>query len=291
MRILIVGGAGYVGSHVAQACIDAGHDVTILDNLSTGHAYSIPAGCEFFEADMTAGVVRVPDSIIFLAAKISIADSVSHPQDYFRVNVDKTLYFLGKCFSKNYIKNIVFASSAAAEKPHTIYGEGKRTIEQFLYKYGPYFGKNTISLRLFNVAGADEKGRRGEEHTPETHLIPNVLGSIRDNTPVKIYGNCLRDYVHVQDVADAFLRAATCGDSYEYLEVGTGEITSTKQIIELAEFVTGKPVQAERLKDRHGDDIFMVSGDHQATRKALDWTPKRVLLDIIETASRWHQCR
>jgi UDP-glucose 4-epimerase len=320
MSILVTGGAGYIGSHVVKALIGKGLDVIIIDNLSTGHKEAVP-GLKLFEGDIKdTGFVKAIitnnniQSVIHLAASSLVKESQDNPEKYYSNNIVGTLSLLQAMRECN-IKSIVFSSTAAVygkpkeipiteemvTKPVNVYGRTKLMIEQILEDYRNAYGMNYISLRYFNACGADEEGNIGEDHNPETHLIPIIFQVINGkrkkliiygddyNTPD---GTCIRDYIHVNDLAEAHILA------FEYLvkekktgiyNLGYGQGCSVKEIIRTVEKTTGSKIKIEIGTKRAGDPPILVA-DASKIQRELGWKPKYNDLDqIIRTAWNWHR--
>jgi UDP-arabinose 4-epimerase len=305
--ILVVGGAGYVGSHACKALAEAGYKPVTLDNLRTGHADAVKWG-PLVEADF-GNVERVRQTVrehaitaaMHFGALSLVAESVAEPARYYANNVAGTLRLL-EALGAEGVGRIVFSSSAAvygeasadpipedaALNPINPYGETKRVIEGALRFIGQAQGLSWCALRYFNAAGADEAGEIGERHEPETHLIPNVLKAVRAGRPVKLFGSdyptpdgsVVRDYVHVADLADAHVAAlkflAEGGES-QPMNLGSGEGLSVKQIVAAAE--------------RAGDPPCLVA-DPARARRLLHWTPSRSDVDtLIRTAAAFEAAR
>lgn len=320
MAILIVGGAGYIGSHVARALRRSGYEVVIYDNLSTGfrrlaHGFELVRGDIADEAALRPALARV-DAVMHFAAHAYVGESVENPRKYFRNNVSAALSLLNSALDAG-IRRFVFSSSCAvygipgsmpideetSREPVNPYGASKLFFENALEAYGRAYGLRSVSLRYFNAAGADESGEIGELHNPETHLIPLVLGAATANGPsLQIYGSdyptpdgtCIRDYIHVSDLADAHVRAL------EYLEtqsnepdgsalavnLGTGQGYSILEVVNAVENVAGRTVRLTRAARRPGDPPILVADPAKALR-VLGWAAKRNLADIVSSAWVW----
>lgn len=316
MAILVCGGAGYIGSHVTRALIDSGEDVIVLDNLQTGHVDAVHEKAklvlgdlrddEFMERVFSENKI---DGVIDFAAFSLVGESVSEPLKYFENNFYGTLCLL-KAMRKHNVNKIVFSSTAATYgEPENIpiletdktfptnpYGESKLAVEKMLKWCDKAYGIKYTALRYFNVAGAHPEGNIGEDHDPESHLIPIILqvalgkrehiGIFGDDYPTED-GTCIRDYIHVMDLADAHIlalkRLNNGGDSAIF-NLGNGEGFSVKQVIEVARKVTGHAIPAVVSPRRAGDPAKLVATSAKAM-KELNWTPKFDSLDkIIETA-------
>jgi UDP-glucose-4-epimerase GalE len=322
LAILVVGGAGYIGSHAARALRGAGYEVVIYDNLSTGFR-RLAQGFELVEGDIAdearlRPVLADMDAVMHFAAHAYVGESVENPQKYFRNNVAGGLSLLN-CVLEAGIHRFVFSSSCAvygrsrrqpipeatAREPLNPYGASKLFFENALQAYGRAYGLRSVSLRYFNAAGADESGEIGEMHHPETHLIPLALAATTANGPeLQIHGGdyvtgggtCVRDYIHVNDLADAHVRALQYlerggggkGDSSLTLNLGTGWGQSVLEIIEATEIVTGRRVRRKIGPRRPGDAPVLVADPDKAQR-VLGWKPKRKLPEIISSAWMWMQ--
>lgn len=328
-NILVVGGAGYIGSHMVLALQDAGHEVVVFDNLSRGFADAVN-NAPLIVGDLrsTADLERCFDScrfdlVMHFAALSCVGESVSEPELYYDNNVIGTLNLL-RAMRKRGIDRFVFSSTCATygepehipiaeshpQRPINPYGRTKLAIEQALGDYGSAYGFNSISLRYFNAAGADPQGRAGERHDPETHLIPLVLaeawriqqGGDPEATELRMFGqnfltpdgSCIRDYIHVADLCAAHLAAARrllAGDATgaEVYNLGNGNGFSVLEVIEVCRKVTGQPIQYRLLPPRSGDPAILI-GDASLAAQMLQWTPQYADLHaIIETAWRWLQ--
>jgi UDP-glucose 4-epimerase len=320
MNVLVTGGAGYVGGTVATILMQAGHKVTVLDNLCHSKRNELPVGADFVEADI-ADRPRVeallrelkPDGVLHFAALIEAGESMQKPEIYFRNNTASTLALLEALHATG-TNNLVFSSTAAvygepkstpieesAElAPTNAYGESKLMVEQMLRWFHRVHGLHYASLRYFNVAGA--LPGRGEAHEPETHIIPLILDvALGRREKIFIYGDdyptpdgtCIRDYIHVVDLADAHilaLQALKTQGSMIY-NLGNGSGFSVKQVIEAARRVTGHAIPVEIKARRDGDPARLVASSEQA-RKNLGWVPKHSDIDdILASAWEWHQQR
>ena len=331
MAILVVGGAGYIGSHAARALRRSGYEVVIYDNLSTGFR-RLAQGFELVEGDIADEVRLRPvlarvDAVMHFAAHAYVGESVENPRKYFRNNVAGALRLLNSALDAG-IRRFVFSSSCAVygvpEKipisehtpraPVNPYGASKLFFENALEAYGRAYGLCSVSLRYFNAAGAEdsenESDEIGEMHAPETHLIPLALAASAANAPaLQIYGSdyptpdgtCVRDYIHVNDLADAHVRALQylelhpeeksrdekCRDSLA-VNLGTGRGHSVLEIIQAAENATGRPVRRTVGPRRPGDPPVLVADPAKAQR-VLGWTAKRSLDDVVSSAWAWMQ--
>ncbi len=319
MRVLVTGGAGYIGSHTAKALAAAGHEVVVLDNFSGGHKWAIKWGpCVEGDLADTALVAKALktygiDSIIHFAASIQVGESVRDPKKYFWNNVVGTFRLLDAMLEAG-VANIVFSSSAAVygdpvkvpipedhpTKPVNPYGETKLMMESALRWYSAAYGLHWCALRYFNAAGADPDGELGEDHDPESHLIPLVIRAAMGRIPhVEVFGTdypssdgtAIRDYIHVVDLADAHVRAlehlARGGESMA-LNLGTGHGHTVREVIAAVERVAGKPVPARNAPRRAGDPPALVA-DPTKAMSLFKWKPKLSGIDqIVEHAWRWH---
>jgi UDP-glucose 4-epimerase len=322
MRVLVTGGAGYVGSVSVERLLDAGHDVVILDDLSTGHRESVlpPASLEvgsYGTADLMARLLdrAKVDAILHCAARSLVGESTRDPARYYRDNVAGGIVLLEAARAAG-VGRIVFSSSAAVYgvpdvtpipedaplRPINPYGETKRTFEGALRFYGEAYGLRSVSLRYFNVAGATE--RNGELHAPETHLIPNVLRAAETGDPITLFGadyptpdgTCIRDYIHAADLADAHLaglEATAPGDPRTdtalVCNLGIGAGFSVRQVVDAAASVVGRPIPVTVGPRRVGDPPILVAAANRA-REVLGWTAARPTLEeMIGSAWTWRR--
>lgn len=320
MRYLVTGGAGFVGSHVVLALLDAGHDVVVLDNLSTGYREAVPAGVPFHKVDLldyaaTSAVVAQGewDGVLHFAALSLVGDSMRDPFHYLRQNYLTALNLVQICAGQG-VRKIVFSSTAALfggperldpipetapVQPGSPYGESKFMIERVLHWADAIYGLRSACLRYFNAAGADPQGRAGEDHRPETHLIPLTIDAALGRRPaLKLFGtdyptrdgSCVRDYIHVTDLADAHIRALAQIDhrSVTY-NIGNGQGYSNLEIIQSVERVSGRKVPWEPAPRREGDPALLVA-DSTTLKNDTGWTPRFGDIDsIVETALRWRE--
>ncbi len=317
--VLVMGGAGYIGSHTVKHMLDNGFDVIVADNLVYGHIESVDKRADFVSADL-ADINSLNaifeqykiDAVIHFAAYAYVGESVSNPQKYYYNNVVGTLNLLQAMLAHN-VKRIVFSSSCAtygapqyipidekhSQNPISPYGRTKLMIEQIFDDYERAYGLQHIALRYFNAAGCSSDGSLGESHNPETHLIPLVLKAIRGEIPnIKVFGTdydtadgtCIRDYIHVEDLAAAHRLAVEKLGTYNgCINLGTGLGTSVKEIITAAEKVTGKPCPSEYTSRRDGDPAKLFADNNKA-KEILGWEPKYINIeDIIKTAWNWEQ--
>jgi UDP-glucose 4-epimerase len=321
-RILVTGGAGYVGSVSAQAFIEAGHDVVVLDDLTTGHRAAVPAGARLYEGSYTDQAATAQllaqedvEAILHCAARSLVGESIADPAKYYRDNVAGGVALLEAAREAG-VERLVFSSTAAVYgapdatpipddaplRPINPYGETKRTFEGALGWYHRAYGLRAVSLRYFNVAGATET--LGEDHDPETHLIPNVLAAAAGVRDLTVFGDdyptpdgtCIRDYIHVADLADAHLRAieaTTPGDprtdAYLACNLGVGGGFSIREVIAAAEHAVGHPIPFTMGLRRAGDPPILVASSERAT-EVLGWTPVHSSLeDMVGSAWAWRQ--
>lgn len=315
MAVLVVGGAGYIGSHAARALRRAGYQVIIYDNLSTGFRRLVQ-GFELIEGDISdqAKLHRVlprVDAVMHFAAHAYVGESVENPRKYFRNNCTDALILLNSCVDAG-VRHFVFSSTCAVygipervpiteqnpREPVNPYGASKLFFENALEAYSRAYGLRSARLRYFNAAGADESGETGELHDPETHLIPlALLASTADGPELQVFGSdyptpdgtCLRDYIHVTDLADAHVRALQHleqgGDSLA-LNLGTGRGHSVLEVIDAAEEATGQLVRRKIGPRRPGDPPILVA-DASKAHKLLGWAPQRDLAAIANSAWKW----
>jgi UDP-glucose 4-epimerase len=320
VRLLIPGGAGYIGSHMVRHALRAGHEVTILDDFSTGHRWAT-ADCEVLEVNLLdqkrlnqllAG--RRFDGVIHFAAKSLVGESMTKPDIYFRNNVVGTMNLVDAMLL-NDCQNLVFSSTAAIfgnplaakiseehpKKPINPYGRSKFIVEQMLESVCNAYNFNACCLRYFNAAGADPSGGIGESHDPETHLIPNVLGSLlKGGSKLKVFGDdydtsdgtCIRDYVHVNDLAQAHLLGLKFLEKergFNAFNLGNGSGYSVLDIVNVCSDVAEREVAYEVAPRREGDPATLVADSRQAINK-LGWKPEfGSLTDIISSAWLWHK--
>jgi UDP-glucose 4-epimerase len=319
MKVLVVGGAGYVGSHTVRLLNREGHEVWVYDNLSRGHREAVPTG-RLIEGNISdRGLLlqvlrdREIDAVMHFAAYALVNESVQHPALYYQNNVSATLDLL-EAMRQVGVWRFVFSSTTATygqpekipiaettpQNPINPYGFTKLVIERALTDYAQAYGFGVASLRYFNAAGASEDGSIGEDHDPESHIIPIVLQvALGQRDHISIYGDdyptpdgtCVRDYIHVNDLGSAHLKALANlkpGSNLQ-LNLGTGEGTSVLQVIEACREVTGHPIPTKVAPRREGDPACLVA-DSTLAQKTLVWTPKyKTIGPIVETAWRWHQ--
>ena len=317
--MLVTGGAGYIGSHVVKELTIAGHDVVVYDNLSKGHREAVRGGT-FIHGDLAdKGLLRETmrahgvDVVVHLAADTSVAESMSNPAVYYQNNVVNGLTLLDTMLECG-VKRIVFSSSAAvygepekvpitedaSKRPTNVYGETKLVFEGILAAYDRAYGLKYISLRYFNAAGADESGEIGEDHNPETQLIPIVLQTALGQRPyLEIYGTdyptrdgtCIRDYIHVSDLAVAHILAAEAlmnGVPSNVYNLGNESGHSVREVVSVAEKVVGHKIPVREAGRRPGDPAVLVASSEKI-RRDLGWRPRYANLeDIVASAWKWH---
>ncbi len=318
-RVLVTGGAGYIGSILVDQLLERGFHVVVLDDLSTGHRQAVARGAGFVQGgvgnrELVEALLEREriEAIIHLAAFALVAESVTQPRKYVTNNVTAARVLLEAAGSAK-VRRFVFSSSCAVyghpatipitedtpQAPVNPYGETKRDFERLLAQFGPQHGLAVVSLRYFNAAGATEQ--RGEDHDPETHLIPNVLAAaLGKRAALEVYGTdyptadgtAVRDYVHVTDIADAHLRALDVqldDGSAVAVNLGTGAGRSVREVVEAARRVTGRPVPTVERPRRPGDPPELVAAVGRAA-SVLGWRAAHSSLEeILGSAWRWHQ--
>lgn len=316
--VLVTGGAGYIGSHACKALAEAGHTPIAFDSLVYGHEWAAQWG-PFIRGDLadTALLRRVMEehaveAVIHFAAFAYVGESMTEPRKYFRNNVAHTLNLLDAMLDAG-VRRIVFSSTCATygvpesvpiaedhpQAPVNPYGESKLMVEKILRWYGEAYDLRWMALRYFNAAGADPEGRIGEDHDPETHLVPLVLQAAAGQRPdVSIFGTdyptpdgtAIRDFIHVDDLADAHVRALQHldrGGESGMLNLGTGTGHSVREVIRAAERVTGRPVPVREAPRRPGDPAALVA-DARKAREVLGWQPRHTGIEtILATAWNW----
>ena len=316
MAILVVGGAGYIGSHAARALRRAGYEAIIYDSLVNGHR-RLAEGFELVEGDIAdeaklRSVLKRVDGVMHFAAHAYVGESVENPRKYFRNNVEAALSLLNATLDAR-IRRFVFSSTCAVygepakvpitednpRQPVNPYGTSKLFCEYALEAYDRAYGLRSARLRYFNAAGADESGEIGELHNPETHLIPLALAATGNGSELKIFGTdyptpdgtCVRDYIHVNDLADAHVRALQHlekGGESIALNLGTGKGDSVLEVIQAAEKITGRTVNRKVGPRRAGDPPVLVA-DATRAQQALGWKATRTLPDVVSSAWKWMQ--
>jgi len=320
MSILVTGGAGYIGSHVVKDLIENDYDVITVDNLKKGHTKAVLGGklivgditdLEFLKEVFSYNEI---EAVVHLAADSLVGESMENPGKYYHNNFDNGIKLLDVMLEHG-VKNIVFSSTAAVYgepqqvpikedhpiKPTNPYGESKYFFEKAMERYNKLFDLNYMSLRYFNAAGADPSGEIGEDHDPETHLIPLVLDTaLGKRDKLYIFGNdydtrdgtCVRDYIHVNDLAKAHilaLQALMQGKDSGIYNLGNGEGYTVREVIETARKVTNKEIPAENSSRREGDPAVLIASSKKI-KNELNWQADYPELEkIIETAWNWHK--
>lgn len=322
MTVLILGGAGYIGSHAVDQLITKGYDVAVVDNLKTGHIESIHKAARFYQGDIRDKAFMREvfqkeasiEGVMHFAAFSLVGESMEKPLKYFNNNVYGAQVTLEVMAEFN-VKHIVFSSTAATfgepdempivettpQNPINPYGQSKLMMEQMMHWQSQATDMTYVALRYFNVAGAKADGSIGEAHTCETHLIPIILQvALGTREKLMIYGDdyktpdgtCIRDYVQVEDLIDAHIKALEylkAGNSSDVFNLGSNNGYSVKEMLEAARVVTGKAIPAEIAKRRAGDPDILVTSSEKANR-VLNWVPKYTdVKEIIATAWKWHQ--
>jgi UDP-glucose 4-epimerase len=315
MKILVVGGAGYIGSICAELLLDEGHEIAVFDNLSEGHRCALDPRARFIEGNLedrqaidSALAVAHPDAVMHFAASALVSESMRNPSKYFRNNISSGLNLLDAMVAAH-VERIVFSSTCAIfglpervpidettpTRPINPYGESKRAFEKVLRWYDEIHGLKFVSLRYFNAAGAT--ANFGEDHRLETHLIPNVLKvALGQKAHVEIFGTdyetpdgtCIRDYIHIVDLARAHILALGSARS-EFYNLGSGGGASVREVIATCRKITGKKIDTVEKPRRPGDPPRLIASSEKIKRE-LGWQPQFESLDaIIESAWKWHQ--
>lgn len=317
MNILVVGGAGYIGAHVVKMLCGRGHAVTVYDNLSKGHRAAVRA-VPFVKGDLgdrkklrKLFSAQKFDAVMHFAAFIEVGESVLNPAKYYDNNFTRVLVLLEEMLSAG-IKHFVFSSTAAVfgnpvaaridenhpKNPINPYGESKLMLERALAAYETAYGLRSVIFRYFNAAGADDGGKMGESHTPETHLIPLVLqAAAGKRESIKVFGTdyptpdgtCVRDYIHVNDLASAHilgLERMVKENASDNFNLGSGAGFSVKEIIDAAKKVTGRDFKVDYAPKRAGDPAVLIAAPQKAER-VLGWARRYDLQKIIKTAWNW----
>lgn len=315
MNVLVTGGAGYIGSICVEELINAGHSVTVLDNLSEGHRSAVDPRAKFVEGNLGNGQLVAAtikeakaEAIIHFAAHALVGESMQNPGKYFRNNVASGLELLDAAVQNN-VRKFVFSSTCAtygppdrvpmtedlSQRPINPYGESKLMFEKMLEWYQRIFGLEFVAFRYFNAAGAS--GKYGEHHRIETHLIPNVLKvPLGQAAQCEIYGTdyptpdgtCIRDYIHIIDLAQAHILAMQPGKQGFY-NLGNGEGYSVREVIKTCEKISGKSIPAREKPRRPGDPPRLVASAQRAFNE-LGWKPRFPKLhDIVSSAWEWHK--
>jgi UDP-glucose 4-epimerase len=314
MKILVVGGAGYIGSICAELLLDQGHEIAVFDNLSEGHRGALDPRARFIEGDLqdrqtidSALAVARPEAVMHFAASALVSESMRDPSKYFRNNISSGLNLLDAMVTAH-VERIVFSSTCAIfglpervpigetapTRPINPYGESKLAYEKILRWYDEIHGLKFVSLRYFNAAGAT--ANFGEDHRLETHLIPNVLKVALGQKPhVEIFGTdyetpdgtCIRDYIHIVDLARAHVLALGAAGS-EFYNLGSGGGASVREVIAACRKITGKKIDTVEKPRRPGDPPRLIASSEKIKRE-LGWQPQFQSLDaIIESAWKWH---
>ena len=315
MRVLLVGGAGYIGSHVALRLSERGFIPVIYDNFSTGNRrfvdrFEVISG-EIADYGCLRHCLKNVDAVMLFAAKASVGESVLNPREYYTTNLTDSLTLLNSTVDAG-VKKFIFSSSCAVygtpaqlpirettpRIPLSPYGHTKAAFEDALKSYSTAYGLRFVALRYFNAAGADESGMLGESRSSETHLIPRVLKAASGHSQVvSVFGNdyetpdgtCIRDYIHVNDLASGHINALELlinGGESDVFNLGTGTGSSVLEVISAAEEVTASSVRRQIHPRRPGDPpILICDGEH--ARKKLHWSPQRGLIEILRTAWKW----
>ena len=320
MKILVVGGAGYIGSHMVKRLLADGHQVVVVDNLSTGYEDAVLSKT-FYQVDIASsdGINQVfkshiIDAVFHFASYIQVGESVTAPAKYYENNVSATLTLL-KAMVDADVKKFVFSSTAAVfgnpayspidekhpKRPINPYGHSKLMVEQILQDFDHAYGLKSVSLRYFNAAGADPEGILGERHEPETHLIPLVLQAASGRrAAISVFGQdydtpdgtCVRDYIHINDLADAHVKAIeylNAGNPSAAFNLGNSKGFSVREIIQAAEKVTGKTIPVKYEGRRAGDPPTLVA-DATLANQVLGWSPHYTdVSEIIRHAWAWEQ--
>jgi len=321
MAILVLGGAGYIGSHTVKALCDGNSDVVVADNLITGHEEAVDKKARFYKGDIrdieflnNLFNKEKIDAVIHFAAYSLVGESVTNPLKYYDNNLCGTKVLL-ESMVKNGVDKIVFSSTAATygepervpimesdrTEPTNPYGETKLSMEKMFKWTGNAHGLKFVSLRYFNACGADESGKIGEDHNPESHLIPIILqvpNGKREFVSIFGYdyptpdGTCIRDYIHVTDLAQAHILAVKylmAGGESDIFNLGNGVGFSVKEVIETARIVTGHPIPAKETPRRAGDPAQLIASSSKA-KEVLGWKPEHDSLEeIISSAWNWHR--
>lgn len=318
MRVLVTGGAGYIGSITVKRLLEKGHDVVVFDNLVYGHKEAVP--CELVTGDLLDKKFLFEsfkdkqfDAVIHFAAYALAGDSMEHPDKYFSGNIQGGLHLL-ELMRELKISNMIFSSTCAIygapqklpvtesekKKPESVYGESKLIFETILDWYSKLYPIKHINLRYFNACGAALDGSLGEDHDPETHIIPVAINAVLNNKPFKLFGNdyltddgtCIRDYIHVEDLAIAHIQAleklSEGGENNSY-NLGTGNGYSNLQILDMIKKVSGKDLKVEINPRRQGDPPAIYA-DNTKAKQELGFNPRHSDLEtIIKTAWEWHE--
>lgn len=323
MKVLVTGGAGYIGSHAVARLLEKGHEPVIIDNVMTGHLAAVNKDAVFYEGDLRDAAFlddvfakEKVDAVVHFAASSLVGESVEEPLKYFGNNV-YGMQVLLEAMRRHDVKKIVFSSTAATygdtnvvpltedldTNPESPYGESKLMMEKMMKWCDKAYGIKFVSLRYFNVGGAHPDGKIGEDHSPETHLIPIILQTaLGQREYITIFGDdyptedgtCIRDYIHVIDLIDAHLLALEYlddGGKSDIFNLGSSQGFSVKEMIDVARTVTGKEIPAKVGPRRAGDPAVLIASSDKV-KEILGWNPTRTdMKDIIGDAWRWHQNR
>lgn len=319
--ILVTGGAGYIGAHTARLLLEQGHDVQVLDDLSKGYAHNVAKGrlhiVNLHDTRALDGLFSSFrfDAVIHFAAFIAVGESMKEPERYFRNNVGGSVALL-EMMRRHGVRRLVFSSTAAVYgdpdktpipedaplRPRNPYGESKRMVERILEWLDQTSGMRSVSLRYFNACGAEPRFGIGEEHQPETHLIPLILRAAQTGEPLTVFGDdyathdgtCIRDYIHVTDLAAAHVRAVEYlmkGGASDVFNAGTGRGYTVLEVIRAAERAIGAPVPFRFGPRREGDAAVLVA-DSSKLKKKLGWAPRYDTLEaMVETAWEFERSR
>jgi UDP-glucose 4-epimerase len=328
VRILVTGGAGYIGSVSVERFLAEGHDVTVLDDLSTGHRAAVPDGAAlevgtYTDSAAVASLLQQhrTEAVLHCAARSLVAESMTNPSKYFLENVAGGIALLEGMLAAG-VRRIVFSSTAATyglpertpitesdpTRPINAYGESKRSVEGAIHWYGQGYGLRSVILRYFNAAGASADN--GEQHVPETHLIPNILAAVEEGRELTLFGDdyptpdgtCIRDYIHVEDLAAAHLLALEATDPNDartgpgagpceplLCNLGSGAGFSNRQVVAAAEAVVGRPIPVKVGPRRAGDPPSLVASSERA-REILGWQPRHgTIEEMIGSAWEWRR--
>jgi UDP-glucose 4-epimerase len=320
LKVLVTGGAGYIGSHFVKQLNGNGYKTIVVDNLSRGHKEAIHSDSIFenvslLDFNKLSRVIsnHKPEAVVHFAGFAYVGESVENPAMYYENNIVGSFNLL-RALTENRINKIVFSSTCSIygnpekipidetqkSNPINPYANTKLIIEKMLYDFESAYGLRSVSLRYFNAAGADPEGKIGESHNPEPHLIPIVLQTaLGKREKVFIYGNdyntpdgtCIRDYIHVNDLGAAHLKALEFlinGNKSEIINLGTGSGNSVLEIIQKSEKITGRKINYEFADRRKGDPAVLVA-DNKKASKLLNWKPEYSIEDILSSAWKWHQ--
>jgi UDP-glucose 4-epimerase len=318
VKVLVTGGAGYIGSHAVRELRDAGHTVAVLDDLSYGHLEAVPADVPLIQGDLAdaAALRRALEgvsAVIHFAGLLSVAESVHDPAAYYRANVVKGLALLDAMLAAG-VRRIVLSSTCAVygvpvrvpidedhpQDPINPYGATKRAFERALLDFARAGHVRAVALRYFNAAGCHPDGTLGEDHDPEVHLIPLAVDAALGRRPGLVIhgtdyetpdGTCIRDYIHVQDLARAHVAAVTFegGDAFQAFNLGTGRGRSVREVVTAVERVTGRAVPVATGPRRPGDPPMLVAQPDRV-RQALGFTPAWTEIEtIVDSAARWRR--